>query len=279
MSRELPTLTLLRSDGLPVVDRCTVADTPTRRLRGLLGRPALEEGEGMVLRPSWGIFTAFLPAPIDAIFLSNDQTVLRIVEGLKPFRYAGCRGARDVVEARAGTCRDRLLDEGHSVTWAAFAADERVPSADRGQPALAGDPHSVIGKVVLCSPDRDFLRLTRFLLEHHDVEVHTVGHTEQAIAVVAERRPNVLVLDAGTHIAEAGRVLAAIDALHGDVEVVVVSDRPRSLPGLDVRDKWDVLDGLVDTVAGAAAAANGHGVHQSIPGRSRGLAGPYERGV
>jgi uncharacterized membrane protein (UPF0127 family) len=267
MSRELPTLTLLRSDGLPVVERCSVADTPTRRLRGLLGRPVLEEGEGMVLRPSWGIFTAFLPAPIDAIFLSNDQTVLRIVEGLKPFRYAGCRGARDVVEARAGTCRERLLDVGHSVTWAAYAPGverDDLNSQPRPWPDETRKMDASAGKVVLCSADRDFLRLTRFLLEHHDVEVHTVGRAEQVIAVVAERRPNVLILDAGSRVAEIGRVLAAVDALHWDVEVVVVSDQPRSLPGFEVRDKWDVLDCLVDTVAGAAAAANGHGARNVV---------------
>jgi uncharacterized membrane protein (UPF0127 family) len=136
MGRALPTLTLLRSDGLPVVERCSVADTPSRRLRGPLGRPVLAEGEGIVLRPSWGIYTGFLPAPIDAIFLSADQTVLRIVEGLKPFRFACCRGARDVVEARAGTCRERRLDEGHSVTWAAFSPDGTVPTPERPAGAL-----------------------------------------------------------------------------------------------------------------------------------------------
>ena len=42
---------LLGQDGSPVCERCLLAETPLTRLKGLLGRRGLEQGEGSLLRP------------------------------------------------------------------------------------------------------------------------------------------------------------------------------------------------------------------------------------
>ena len=65
----MATLTLRREDGRIVCERVVVADRAHRRMRGLLGRKYLRQGEGMVLRPGWSIHTAFMRFPIDAVFL------------------------------------------------------------------------------------------------------------------------------------------------------------------------------------------------------------------
>ena len=44
----------------------------------------------------------FMRFPIDAVFLDRENTVLRVVEHLAPWRVAGCRGAKAVVELPAG---------------------------------------------------------------------------------------------------------------------------------------------------------------------------------
>ena len=44
----------------------------------------------------------FMRFPIDAVFLDRENTVLRVVEHLAPWRIAGCRGAKAVVELPAG---------------------------------------------------------------------------------------------------------------------------------------------------------------------------------
>jgi len=44
----------------------------------------------------------FMRFPIDAVFLDRENRVLRIVEHLAPWRVAGCRGAKAVVELPAG---------------------------------------------------------------------------------------------------------------------------------------------------------------------------------
>ena len=84
--------------------RWHVADTPLRRLRGLLGRPPLTGGEGLVLVPCASVHTCFMPAPIDAVFLNRRGVILRVVAELRPWRAAGCRGAHAVLELPAGTC-------------------------------------------------------------------------------------------------------------------------------------------------------------------------------
>jgi uncharacterized membrane protein (UPF0127 family) len=93
---------LLGEDGRVVCARCAVADTAPARLKGLLGRSGLGEGEGLLLRPAGSVHTAFMRFPIDAVFLDRDQRVLRVAAGLAPWRAAGRRGAKSVLELPAG---------------------------------------------------------------------------------------------------------------------------------------------------------------------------------
>jgi uncharacterized membrane protein (UPF0127 family) len=102
----------LRANGKIVCERCLVAARPLTRLRGLLGRPGLPEGEGLLLRPGGSIHTWFMRFPIDAIFLDEELRVLRVASGLKPWRLAGCRGARAVLELSSGESERRGVRPG-----------------------------------------------------------------------------------------------------------------------------------------------------------------------
>lgn len=95
-------VSLERQDGSTVCERCLLAETPLTRLRGLLGRAGLEGGEGLLLRPASSIHTCFMRFPIDAVFLDGESRVLKVVGELAPWRFAGCRGAKAVVELAAG---------------------------------------------------------------------------------------------------------------------------------------------------------------------------------
>jgi uncharacterized membrane protein (UPF0127 family) len=98
--------------GGTVCERCRVAESLVARTRGLLGRSSLDPDEGLLIRRTSSVHTHFMRFPIDVVFLDAEGAVLRIVHALRPWRLAGCRGARDVVELAAGTC-DRLgLREG-----------------------------------------------------------------------------------------------------------------------------------------------------------------------
>ena len=113
---ELPQIALASDDGNVVCERCLLAETPLARLRGLLGRSDLPAGEGLLLRPAGSIHTAFMRFPIDAVFLDRADRVPKVAHELAPWRMAGCRGARAVLELPAGEAAKRGLRAGHSLT-------------------------------------------------------------------------------------------------------------------------------------------------------------------
>ena len=112
-------LTLRREDGTVVCERCTLADSPLTRLRGLLGRDGLEQGEGLLLRPASSIHTFFMRFPIDAVFLDRSLVVVGVHDANEPRRTASQRGAKAVLELPAGESSRRGLSVGDQLTIAA----------------------------------------------------------------------------------------------------------------------------------------------------------------
>jgi hypothetical protein len=107
---------LRRPDGTPACDRCLVADTAPARLRGLLGRDGLPDGEGLLIKPANSVHMFFMRFAIDVVFLDRDLVVRKIVEALRPWRLAGCRGARAALELPAGTASRRGVTVGERLT-------------------------------------------------------------------------------------------------------------------------------------------------------------------
>ena len=95
-------VSLANENGVVVCETCVVADTPLTRLRGLLGKHSLPTGHGLLLRPAPSIHTFFMRFAIDVVFLDSTLRVLRVAHAVKPWRVAGCRGARSVLELGAG---------------------------------------------------------------------------------------------------------------------------------------------------------------------------------
>jgi peptide-methionine (S)-S-oxide reductase len=72
--------------GAVLADRMDRASSALARLRGLLGRSALAEGEGLLIEPCTAIHTFFMRFAIDAAFLSRDLRVVRAIPELRPWR-------------------------------------------------------------------------------------------------------------------------------------------------------------------------------------------------
>jgi uncharacterized protein len=102
-------------DGRTVCERCTVADTPLARLKGLLGKSELPRGEGLLLRPASAVHTWFMRFPIDAVFVDRDLVVVDVAAELRPWRAAGRRGARAVLELPAGESERRGIRPGDAL--------------------------------------------------------------------------------------------------------------------------------------------------------------------
>src|SRR5690242_19548227 len=78
--------TITHENGSLVCERCEVADTPLRRLRGLIGRSELRTGDGILLRPCGSVHTFLMRFQIDVIFCDADLHVLSVADHVPPRR-------------------------------------------------------------------------------------------------------------------------------------------------------------------------------------------------
>lgn len=104
-----PLVRVTAPGGRVVCTRCEVAESTPARMKGLLGRRGLGPGQGMLITPAPSVMTFFMRFPIDIVFLDRDGRVLRIAESVQPWRTAAARGAKAVLELRAGECARRRL--------------------------------------------------------------------------------------------------------------------------------------------------------------------------
>lgn len=103
---------VVRAGGEPVCERCSVAENPLTRLRGLLGRSGLRPDEGLLIRPTFAIHTCFMRFPIDAVFLNRELVVVGVETDVRPWRVAARRGANAVLELAAGESKRRRIQPG-----------------------------------------------------------------------------------------------------------------------------------------------------------------------
>jgi uncharacterized membrane protein (UPF0127 family) len=115
---------LEREDGAVVCERCVVADNAWTRMKGLLGRRGLEDGEGLLIVPAGSIHMFFMRFPIDAVFLDRDLRILKIVPELRPWRMAAARGAKRVLELAAGEAARRRLEPGQRLLLGEEKSDQ-----------------------------------------------------------------------------------------------------------------------------------------------------------
>ena len=109
--------------GTVVADQTQVADGVRTRFWGLLGRPSLPEGHGLLLRPSSSIHTAFMRFAIDVVFLDRENRVVRVVPEMKPFRMAVPRhGAHSALELPAGAAAQARVERGDQLVIAGQVA-------------------------------------------------------------------------------------------------------------------------------------------------------------
>jgi uncharacterized protein len=107
---------LRHADGSVVCERYRIADNFFSRMRGLLGRRDLPDDECLLIRPAGSIHTFFMRFPIDVLFLDRELQVLAVSSDLGPWRMAGQRGARVVVEMAAGQASKRGVQVGEQLT-------------------------------------------------------------------------------------------------------------------------------------------------------------------
>lgn len=87
------------------------------RLRGLLGRPPLAPGEGLLIEPCNAVHTFFMGYSIDVVFISAQHKVLALRSEVMPWRARQCLRAHYVVELAAGEINRLGLEVGDLCQW------------------------------------------------------------------------------------------------------------------------------------------------------------------
>lgn len=67
-----------------------VAATAVQRVKGLLGRDCLEDGQGLLFKQSSSLHTFFMGFPIDILFIDKHGKVLKSAVDVHPFRFVAC---------------------------------------------------------------------------------------------------------------------------------------------------------------------------------------------
>ena len=105
-------------------------------------------------------------------------------------------------------------------------------------------------RVLVAARDRRFLRVAGFLLARGGFEVESSARPRDLLRVVDRQPPDIVILDGSESLAEAARCVAAVEALHPHVTVIVVSDdgAAESTVNLRVFDKWKSFEQLVQSL-------------------------------
>ncbi len=118
----------------PLAAQVVVAASWWRRLRGLIARPPLREGEGLLLAPCRAVHTYWMAYPIDVVFLAANGEVLAVYDSLPPgAKSRWHRRAVRALELPAGRLRTAGTAVGDEISF------EPIGAADRAsQPRTTG---------------------------------------------------------------------------------------------------------------------------------------------
>lgn len=117
-------VTISGSDRV-VGDRIREAVTFEARLIGLMGRPGLSVGEGLLLRDTPAIHMCFMRFPIDAIFLDEQSRVVSVRSNVRPWIGFASASARDVLELPAGAAALTDIKVGDVLEIVRVGSDEK----------------------------------------------------------------------------------------------------------------------------------------------------------
>ena len=82
-----------KSKGKPICNKAELANNYFSRLMGLMFRKSLGNDECLAFYNAPSIHTCFMRFPLDLVFIDKDKKVIKICEGIKPWRFVISRGS------------------------------------------------------------------------------------------------------------------------------------------------------------------------------------------
>ncbi|HBG50011.1 MAG TPA: DUF192 domain-containing protein [Cyanobacteria bacterium UBA9971] len=96
-----------KSNNKILADNLKIADNFFKRLIGLLGRKALDKGEGLHIIPCTSIHSFFMKFRFDAIFLNKNNEVVYLIQNMPAWHVSKiCFSGYSVVELPPDVIKD-----------------------------------------------------------------------------------------------------------------------------------------------------------------------------
>lgn len=99
-------------------DRIQVADRWWPRLRGLIGQPEPQQGEGLLIAPSQGVHMYWMKFAIDVVLVDKQKQVVAVYSDLQPGKRTKMHwSAEYALELPAGTLAAKGTEVGDQLEW------------------------------------------------------------------------------------------------------------------------------------------------------------------
>ena len=107
-----------------------IADSGSKRNKGLLGRKGLAAGEGLWIIPCESVHTFFMQFPIDLVYLDRKNRIKKVRNAVGPWRLSACLSAHSIMELPAGTIQNTQTQTGDVLETAPATPDEVQPPVE-----------------------------------------------------------------------------------------------------------------------------------------------------
>ena len=112
----------LKRNEKAILSKVNLADSFFPRLKGLMFKKKMPLDSALLLSPSNQIHTFFMKFPIDVIYLSKDNEIIKIEPSVMPGKVLKTvKGSRSVLELCSGIAQELSLEIGQVLT---FEADD-----------------------------------------------------------------------------------------------------------------------------------------------------------
>lgn len=111
-----------------------------QRARGLMFERELPPGSALIIDPCGSIHMFFMRFPLDVLYVSRDHRVVRVQEGIRPWRVGPIRtpGAHYVVELPVGAVRASRTEVGDALEREMVTEDNPASGHAGAQSSHAG---------------------------------------------------------------------------------------------------------------------------------------------
>lgn len=100
-----------QASGRVIATRVEWAKSVWRRTVGLMFRQRMGDIDGLLIERTNSVHTCFMNFPMDAVFLSSDYRIVKIIRRMKPWRFTWMywRASR-VLELEGGALPDQVRE-------------------------------------------------------------------------------------------------------------------------------------------------------------------------